>query len=102
VDVAAGERLPPQAQAALYQIVREALYAAVRRGPPTRISVSVEDLGSEGVEAVVSDDARGERRQRVFDAIRERARTLNGSLAVTPGPDGGTTVRVRVPLLGEA
>ena len=37
VDVAAAEQLGEKVQAALYQIVREALDGAVRRGPPTEI-----------------------------------------------------------------
>src|SRR5579862_1546498 len=39
LDVAAGDLLPERTQAALYQIVREALEAAIRRGPPQRFEV---------------------------------------------------------------
>jgi signal transduction histidine kinase len=97
VDVDAAESLTPQARAALYQIVREAIAQAVRRGPPTRIAVRVLSTKEGGFEAVVADDAPGERRRASFDVIAERARTLSGQLSVEQGSDGGTTVRVELP-----
>jgi nitrate/nitrite-specific signal transduction histidine kinase len=95
--VEAAEPLTQQAQAALYQIIREALHQAIRRGPPTRIGVRVERRPDGATETVVSDDAPGERRRRSFEAIEERARTLNGRLEVEQGSDGGTAVRVLLP-----
>jgi signal transduction histidine kinase len=97
VEVDAGEALTSQARAALYQIIREAIAQAVRRGPPTRIDVRVIPTTEGGVEMIVSDDAPGERRRASFDVIAERARTLSGQLAVEQGADGGTTVRVALP-----
>jgi signal transduction histidine kinase len=97
VDVEAAESLTEQAQAALYQIIREALHQAIRRGPPTRIGVRVDRRADGATETVVSDDAPGERRRRSFEAIEERARTLNGRLDVEQGSDGGTAVRVVLP-----
>ncbi len=97
VNVDAAEALDEKVQAALYQIIREALQGSVRRGPPERVSVRIVDAPDGGVEAVIADDARGERRLRTFDAIEERARTLSGRLAVDAGADGGTTVRVTLP-----
>ena len=41
LDVDAAERLTEHAQVAIFQIIREALHHAIRRGPPTRISVRV-------------------------------------------------------------
>ena len=81
VDVEAAERLGEKTQAALYQIIREALNGAIRRGPPTRIAVRVEPAPDGGLETIVSDDAPGERRRATFDALAERARTLNGRFA---------------------
>ena len=95
VDVAAAETLGPKAQAALYQIIREALHSAIRRGPPTRISVRVERAG-EGIETVIEDDAPGERRRATLDAIAERARSLSGTLDVDLH-ERGTTLRVALP-----
>ena len=99
VDVAveAGDQLPEKTQAALYQIIREALNQAIRRGPPQTVSVSVEQTEDGGMETRVEDDAPGERRRRSLDELAERARTLNGQLHFEQGQNGGTTVRVVLP-----
>jgi signal transduction histidine kinase len=98
VDVEAGEALSEQAQAALYQIIREAIDQSVRRGPPTRVSVRIALVDKGGVETVIEDDSPGERRRRSFDEIEERARTLQGHVAVETSPDdSGTAVRVTLP-----
>jgi signal transduction histidine kinase len=97
VDVAAADALAKPVQAVLYQIIRESLEAAVRRGPPTRINVRVRESDDRGVETVISDDAPGERRRAVVDALEERARMLGGSLEVDSAPQAGTVVRVMLP-----
>src|SRR5437016_7357042 len=97
VDGDAAEALSEKAQAGVYQIIREALNQAVRRGPPKRISIRVERTADGGFDTAISDDAPGERRRRSFDAIVERARTLNGRLSIDQGADGGTTVHVLLP-----
>jgi signal transduction histidine kinase len=98
LDVKAGGALAERAQAALYQIIREAIDQAVRRGPPTRISVRVASVNGGGVEALIVDDSPGERRRRSFDEIEQRARTLQGEVSVETSPDGdGTAVRVTLP-----
>jgi signal transduction histidine kinase len=97
LDVDAGDGVGGKAQIALYQIVREALHGAIRRGPPERIVVHVGRTDDDGVEATVADDARGERRRRGFEVIEERVRTLSGKLDVQSAPEGGTTVRVTLP-----
>jgi signal transduction histidine kinase len=97
VDVARAEQLAERTQAALYQIIREAVNGAIRRGPPTRIEVRVEQAPDGGLETVVSDDAPGERRRATFDALAERARTLNGRFSVDAPEEGGTTVHVVLP-----
>jgi signal transduction histidine kinase len=96
VEVDAADILAEKAQAGLYQIIREALHGAIRRGP-TRISVRVEERQGGGVETVISDNAPGERRRATFEPLEERARTLNGQLDVEQGDDGGTTIRVTLP-----
>lgn len=101
VDVAAGESLSEKTQAALYQIIRESLNQAIRRGPPTRIGVRVVEHSDGSVETAIADDAPGERRRRSFEAIEERARTLNGRLSVD-GEGEGTTVRVFLPAYAKA
>ena len=97
IDVDAAEALAERAQAALYQIIREALHGAISRGPPTWISVKIDRDADGGFETTISDDAPGERRRAIFDAIAVRARTLNGRVTIDQGEDGGTTVRVTLP-----
>jgi signal transduction histidine kinase len=70
---------------------------AIRRGPPSRISLTVAETGEGSVEAVIADNGTGERRRATFDEIEERARTLGGQLLVEAGPDGGTEVRIVLP-----
>jgi signal transduction histidine kinase len=96
LEVEAAEALTEHAQVAIFQIIREALHQAIRRGPPTRVSIGVTEV-PDGVEAVISDDAPGERRRASYDAITERARSLNGRMSVDSDQDGGTVVRVVFP-----
>ena len=97
LDVDAAEQLAEKTQAALYQIIREAVNQAVRRGPPETLSVHVRQAPDGSVETSVADDAPGERRRRSLEEMEERARTLNGDLWVEQGANGGTTVRVVLP-----
>ena len=96
-DLAAGDALGENARVGLYQIVRESLDQALRRGPPTRISVRVTATASGGVELVVSDNGTRERRQAVLDGLAERAATLNAEFHAEQRPGEGTLVRVTVP-----
>lgn len=96
VDVDAAERLAQQTQAAIYQIIREAIDQAIHRGPRT-LKVMMRDTDEGGLETAITDDAPGERRRRSLDELAERARTLNGVLTVDHGERAGTTVRVVLP-----
>jgi two-component system sensor histidine kinase UhpB len=97
LDVDAAEKLAQQTQAALYQIIREAVNQAVRRGPPRSLAVQVRQASDGSVETSIADDAPGERRRRSLEEMEERARTLDGELIVEHGEAGGTTVRVVLP-----
>src|SRR6266545_5092931 len=97
LDVDAAEQLAEKTQAALYQIIREAVNQAVRRGPPQTLAVTIRQAPDGGVETSISDDAPGERRRRSLEELEERARTLNGDLTVEHPAGGGTTVRVVLP-----
>ena len=97
VDVEAAEQLAEKTQAAIYQIIREALDQAVHRGPPQTLSVTMRQTSDGGVETAITDDAPGERRRRSLEELEERARTLNGVLTVDQGEEAGTTVRVVLP-----
>ena len=84
------------ARSSLFQVIREALDQAVRRGPPGSVSVSLERTQTGGVELAVSDDGAPERRQAVIDGLAERAAELNGTFEARR--DGRwTTIRLVVP-----
>src|SRR5213595_3362963 len=60
------ERVGQAAQVALYTVIRELLEQAVRRGPPTRVAVTMRATDDGGLETSVADDAEPERRRRSF------------------------------------
>jgi signal transduction histidine kinase len=97
VDVAEAARLGEKERVGLYQIVRESLSQAVRRGPPSRISVTMSLTPGGQIETIVADNGTGERRTAALEAIGERASTLNGRFSVEQGADGGTAIRVVLP-----
>ena len=94
--VEAGERLADKAQIALYQLIREALNQAIRRGPK-RIEITVRDGEGGAFETVIDDDGVGERRRGGIEDLNERVQVLNGRLTVENGPHGGTHVHVVLP-----
>ena len=96
VDVEAADQLADKTQAAIYQIIREALDQAVHRGPQT-LSVTMRQTPDGGIETTIADNAPGERRRRSLEELEERARTLNGVLTVDQGQNAGTTVRLVLP-----
>ena len=96
LDVAAAETLGEKTQAALYQIVREALEGAIRRGPPKTFSVTIARGEGRTIEMTVRDDAPTERRRRSIEVLAERARTLGAALAVN-ATDDGSTLRLELP-----
>ena len=95
LDVAAVDALGENAQAALYQIVREALEEAIRRGPPSHFDVTatVEVPGT--LRLVIRDDAPTERRRRALEVMGERARTLGATLTLDHEV-GGTTMSLEL------
>jgi signal transduction histidine kinase len=95
LDVDGAGALGEGAQSGLYQVVREALDQAVRRGPPSRISVSLRET-ADGLELRVADDGGQERRQAVLDGLTQRATELNGTFA-SETTDAGTWIAVRLP-----
>jgi signal transduction histidine kinase len=96
LEVAAAEEIGEAAQVATYTIIRELLDQAIRRGPPTTVSVSMKATGDGGLETCVEDDAEPERRRRSFEAIEERVKQLHGKIDVD-ADDGGTRVVVTLP-----
>ena len=96
LDVAAGDDLGEGAQSGLYQIVRDALDQAVRRGPPTKVTVSIIPVAAGGVELLIVDDGGQERREAVLDALAQRAAELNGTFS-SESTAAGTWIAIRLP-----
>jgi len=96
VDVEAGDELGEHAQAGLYQIVREAIDQAVRRGAPT-VEVRLRTTNAGGAELSVSDDGTPERRSVVLEALAERAATLNARFTSEARWPRGSLIRVELP-----
>jgi two-component system NarL family sensor kinase len=90
LDVARIDELGEQTQAALYQIVREALEEAIRRGPPSRFEVAATADVPGTLRLVIRDDAPTERRRRALEVLGERARTLGATLTLDHDVDGTT------------
>lgn len=97
LDVDHGDVLGEHAQTALYQILREAIDQAVRRGAPTRIEVVLHGTSGGGAELVVSDDGPPERRSAVLEALAERAATLNARFSSEVRYPRGSKVRIELP-----
>jgi signal transduction histidine kinase len=97
LDVAHADELGENAAIALYQILREATEQAVKRGPLTRIEITLRPTEGGGVELVVADDGPPERRAAVLEALAERAATLNGRFGSEVRYPRGSTVRIEVP-----
>jgi signal transduction histidine kinase len=96
VDAPAGDLLGDRARAGLYQVVREALDQAVRRGPPAHASVSLTQTARGGIQLVITDDAARERRQAVLDGLEERTSDLNGTFTYDR-TDAATTITIVLP-----
>jgi signal transduction histidine kinase len=95
LDVAPIDSLGEQTQAALYQIVREALEEAIRRGPPSRFEVAATTDAPGTLRLVIRDDAPTERRRRALEVLGERARTLGANLTLDHDI-GGTTMSLEL------
>ena len=84
------------ARSSLFQVIREALDQAARRGPPSIVEVALARTPSGGVALSVSDDGAPERRQAVIDGLAERATELNGTFSAGRENDR-TVIRLTLP-----
>ncbi|MEU4641769.1 HAMP domain-containing sensor histidine kinase [Micromonospora sp. NPDC023814] len=92
--------LDGEAELVIYRVAQEALTNTVRHARATTVEMSLAAQPGH-VQLRIRDDGRG-----IGDAaegagirgMRERALLIGAPLAVTPGPAGGTEVRLRVPL----
>lgn len=102
-----GDReLPPTAEVQLLRIVQEALANVRRHAAARHVDIDVAMVDGQ-LELLIADDGRGFERVDArpdgkprfgLQTMTERASALGGSLQVDSRPDGGTRVRVRVPL----
>ncbi|MFE9772002.1 sensor histidine kinase [Streptomyces sp. NPDC005931] len=95
-------RLTAGVDRAAYRIVQEALTNAARHAGPARVHVRL-DYGGEELTVRVDDDgsARPDRPPRPgtgLTGMHERVTALGGTLTATPRPEGGFSVRARLPL----
>jgi two-component system NarL family sensor kinase len=97
LEVEHGDQLGEFAQTAVYEILREAIGQAVRRGAPSRIDVSFHATENGGAELVVSDDGPPERRAIVLESLAGRAATLNARFSSEVRYPRGSTIRVELP-----
>ncbi|MGW3644958.1 sensor histidine kinase [Streptomyces sp. NPDC000878] len=98
------DAVPPAVGAAAYRIVQEALTNAVRHGGREDLTVRVRLYGGEGALRVeVTDDGAGmgmpgDGSGFGLVGMRERARSVGGTLDAGPGADGGFRVSAVLPL----
>jgi signal transduction histidine kinase len=93
------EQVPEETGEHLLRALREALSNAVRHASATRVEVSIE--AGQDLVLIVTDNGVGlkpTKRRSGLANLEERARKLNGTLRVSPGPGGGTELEWRVPL----
>lgn len=90
------EALGDGARSSLFQVIRETLDQAFRRGPPQSVAISLTRTASGGVALAISDDGSPERRQAVLDGFAERAQELNGSFSTARDGDR-TVIRLTLP-----
>ena len=103
-----GNRLPREAETALYRVVQEALNNVLKHAQAKRVSVLLKWRDGQ-VMAIVEDDGIGFDGEGGFAAaqvrgrlgllgMRERMAAVGGTLEVESSPGGGTTLFARVPL----
>ncbi len=95
--------LDPATTTALFRIFQETFTNVARHADASRVDVALR-RGDGEVEMTVTDDGKGITGEQASNAgslgivgMRERAYALGGSLQVSGGAGGGTTVRVRIP-----
>lgn len=100
--------VPARTRDELFLIVREAVRNAIRHAHAAAITVDI-TIGADEVHVIVADDGVGLGDARARGAtggglvtMRERAESLGGVVAITGGPGEGTTVDIRVPLMGRS
>ncbi len=97
------ERLPSEAETALYRIVQEALTNVVKHAAAGRVSITLVRKQGAAV-VVVEDDGKGFEPASVragalgFTGMRERIELVGGRLTIESSPRAGTTLVAEVPV----
>ena len=97
------ERLPREAETALYRVIQEAFTNVVKHSGASRVSVLLQRKDA-SVVAVVEDDGAGFDTARTRDdalglaGMRERLALVGGRLRLESTPGAGTTVVAEVPV----
>jgi signal transduction histidine kinase len=94
-------RLPAEVDLAAYRIIQESLTNVNRHTHATAVTVGI-DRGARQVTVEITDNGHGPAADggtpgSGIRGMRERAHALGGELTAGPGPDGGFTVRGRIP-----
>jgi signal transduction histidine kinase len=105
VDLTMGgnfDALPDKHRTCVYRVVQEAMTNCVRHAEAKRIEIAVSAVGHE-LHVRVSDDGRGlDAGQRWtglgLRGIDERVKELQGTMVISRGATGGTTVLVSIPV----
>lgn len=96
------EQLPTEVDLAAYRIIQESLTNVNRHTHATAVTVGIH-RGARQVTVEITDNGHGPAAAyggtpgSGIRGMRERAHALGGELTAGPGPDGGFTVRGRIP-----
>jgi len=99
--------LPSEIGLTLFRILQEALHNAVKHSGVKRMEVKLSEQANK-VRLVIRDSGKGFDLETALQgkglgltSMRERARLVNGSIAIDSRPMGGTTIQISVPLPSE-
>jgi signal transduction histidine kinase len=101
-----GERLPPAVETMIFRIVQESLSNARKHAAARTARVEVRRAG-DSIVVRVGDDGCGFDPAAVpeerfgLEGIRQRARLMGGEPSIHSTPGRGTTIEVRLPVVGE-
>ena len=98
-----GERIAPEVEASVYRIAQEALNNVAKHARARSVNVLLEQR-DEALVLIVEDDGVGLQPRDGSETtigltgMRERVEAVGGTLDIEPTPEGGTTVRARIPI----
>ncbi len=107
---ATGLKLSVEQELQVFHVVQEALANVAKHSHARRAWVRIE-AGEQRLEIVIEDDGEGLHADAApppgaahfgLEIMQERARRLGGTLSVEPRDEGGTRVRLRLPVAGDA